>query len=136
MPGGTVGTLDIFASDNVITANRATAAALTDFASPLAEHPRVRHMRQRGMIWAADVDTADPGFGRRFYREALARGVLLRPLGHTLYIMLPYIATQNWLGRLHVPRRRWMRLLADGETVQAARPVASSGEAAAPTFAA
>ncbi len=130
-------TLDIFASDNVITANRATAAALTDLLRPLAEHPRVRHMRQRGMIWAADVDTADPGFGRRFYREALARGVLLRPLGHTLYIMPPYIATQDELAWLATRAAQALdAALADGETVQAARPVASSGEAAAPTFAA
>ena len=85
-------TLDIFDSDDVINANQATAAAFTEMLRPLAGHPRVRHMRQCGMIWAADVQ-ADAGFGRRFYREALAREVLLRPLGNTVYFMPPYIAS-------------------------------------------
>ena len=46
------------------------------------------------MILAFDVD-ADPGFGRRFYREALARELLLRPMGNTVYFMPPYILGDN-----------------------------------------
>jgi adenosylmethionine-8-amino-7-oxononanoate aminotransferase len=42
------------------------------------------------MIFAFDVD-ADPGFGRRYYRAALERGVLMRPIGNTVYLMPPYI---------------------------------------------
>ena len=42
------------------------------------------------MIHAFDVD-ADQGFGRRFYREALKRELLLRPIGNTVYVMPPYI---------------------------------------------
>ena len=43
------------------------------------------------MIWAVDIDTQDPEFRLRFYREALSREVLLRPLGTTVYFMPPYI---------------------------------------------
>ena len=89
--------LDIFASDDVLAANRSKAAAFNDMLRPLAAHPRVRHLRQRGMIWALDVESSDAAFGRRFYREALARGILLRPLGHTIYFMPPYIATLDEL---------------------------------------
>jgi hypothetical protein len=58
-------TLDIFDEDNVIAANRARAEALTAALAPLAGHPRVRHFRQRGMIWAFDVAAAGGDFARR-----------------------------------------------------------------------
>jgi adenosylmethionine-8-amino-7-oxononanoate aminotransferase len=50
------------------------------------------------MILAFDVeaDTANvPDFGRRFYREALDRELLLRPMGNTVYFMPPYIITDD-----------------------------------------
>jgi adenosylmethionine-8-amino-7-oxononanoate aminotransferase len=43
------------------------------------------------MIWAFDAKTSDPLFARRFHRAALARGLLLRPLGNTVYFMPPYV---------------------------------------------
>ncbi len=84
-------TLDIFAEDQVLERNRRFAKRFTALLAPLAKHPGVRHFRQCGMIWAADIDTGDPEFRPRFYREALRREVLLRPLGTTLYFMPPYI---------------------------------------------
>ena len=35
----------------------------------------------------------DPHFSRRFYRAALAREALLRPIGTTVYVMPPYIVS-------------------------------------------
>jgi adenosylmethionine---8-amino-7-oxononanoate aminotransferase len=43
------------------------------------------------MIAAFDVATDDPHFSRRFYRAALEREALLRPIGNTVYLMPPYI---------------------------------------------
>ena len=87
-------TLDIFVSDNVLKHNVARGNLLESLLRPLADHPQVRHFRRQGMILAFDVD-ADPGFGRRFYREALARELLLRPMGNTVYFMPPYILTED-----------------------------------------
>lgn len=83
-------TLDIFATDDVLARNQARGDRLEALLAPLAAHEKVRHFRRRGMILAFDVD-ADSGFGRRFYREALARELLLRPMGNTVYVMPPYI---------------------------------------------
>lgn len=83
-------TLDIFRDDQVLDRNRTLSAHLGERLAPLAAHPRVRHLRQRGMIAAFDVVTDDPNFSRKFYREALAREVLLRPIGSTVYFMPPY----------------------------------------------
>jgi adenosylmethionine---8-amino-7-oxononanoate aminotransferase len=45
------------------------------------------------MVWAWDIDTPLPDFARRYARHALAHGLLLRPIGHTLYTMPPYCLT-------------------------------------------
>ena len=57
-------TLDIFAEDQVIEANRILARTLAEAAAPLAEHPQVAEVRQTGMILAielvADRQTRQP----------------------------------------------------------------------------
>jgi adenosylmethionine-8-amino-7-oxononanoate aminotransferase len=68
--------------------------------NPLAAHPRVCGFRNTGMIWAFDVDTADPRFGRRFYEAVLSHGVLLRPLGRTVYFVPPYVIERDEMALL------------------------------------
>ncbi len=84
-------TLDIFAQDDVLAANRAKAERITAALAPLRAHPRVRHFRQQGMIWAFDAEGVDKGFSRRFFANATQNELLLRPIGATVYLMPPYI---------------------------------------------
>jgi adenosylmethionine-8-amino-7-oxononanoate aminotransferase len=93
-------TLDIFAQDNVLEANRLRAQKLAATFAPLAEHPRVRHLRQRGLILAFDIETPDPEFSSRFYRAALDREALIRPIGNTVYLMPPYIINDEEIAHL------------------------------------
>jgi len=86
--------LDLFAEDDVLAANRNRARLVAERASTIARHPRVRHLRQTGMICAFDVDTDDPTFARRYHHAALAQGLVLRPLGKTVYFMPPYVLTE------------------------------------------
>ncbi|MCL4801823.1 MAG: adenosylmethionine--8-amino-7-oxononanoate transaminase [Burkholderiales bacterium] len=83
--------LDLFAEDDVLASNAAKAARFTEALARVAAHPRVRHFRHRGMIWAFDVADAPPDFPRTAFEAALARGLLLRPLGATVYLMPPYV---------------------------------------------
>jgi adenosylmethionine-8-amino-7-oxononanoate aminotransferase len=83
-------TMDLL-DEAALARNRATAASLTQAAQALDAHPRLTNGRRLGMIWAWDVLTRDPLFARRFHRAALAQGLLLRPIGHTLYFMPPYV---------------------------------------------
>ena len=84
-------TLSIFADDDVLTRNRRFGKRFCALLAPLAKRSAVRNMRRCGMIWAVDIETEDPDFRLRFYREALRHEVLLRPLGTTIYFMPPYI---------------------------------------------
>ena len=96
-------TLAIFDDDEVIIKNQLRAQQLATAVAPLAAHPRVRHVRQQGMIVALDVEPlVSEGFSRRFFMQALDHELLLRPIGKTVYWMPPYIATADelaWLGK-------------------------------------
>ncbi|MDD0812934.1 adenosylmethionine--8-amino-7-oxononanoate transaminase [Curvibacter sp. RS43] len=71
--------------------NRLQAAALTRAFAPLAEHPHVRHLRQRGMILAFDVSAPGERFSERFHLIARQHELLIRPIGNTVYLMPPYL---------------------------------------------
>jgi adenosylmethionine-8-amino-7-oxononanoate aminotransferase len=43
------------------------------------------------MLWAFDIEAPPPGFSGRYHLAARAQGLLLRPIGATLYFMPPYI---------------------------------------------
>jgi adenosylmethionine-8-amino-7-oxononanoate aminotransferase len=84
-------TLDLIERSDAVAANRSTAERLAKQFDPLTRHERVRHARRQGMIFAWDVDSSLPDFARRYARHALAQGLLLRPIGNTLYAMPPYV---------------------------------------------
>ena len=86
--------LDIFESDRVIVANRGKSTQFTKILDEVAAHPRVRHFRRCGMIWAFDVADAASGFAARFHQMALAQGVFIRPIGNTVYVMPPYVTSE------------------------------------------
>jgi adenosylmethionine-8-amino-7-oxononanoate aminotransferase len=83
--------LSVLEEERVLEANLVRQVWLTEKAKAIAAHPRVRHWRNTGMIWAFDVETEDPAFARRFHAAALERELLLRPLGRTVYFMPPYV---------------------------------------------
>ena len=88
-------TLDIFEQDKVIQNNYAKSAQLTKMAKSLSQHPKVDGFRNTGMIWAFEINNSDSSFAKTFYRAALESGLLLRPLGNTVYFMPPYIINEE-----------------------------------------
>jgi len=92
--------LDLFADEPVLARNRDTAARLSTLCEPLDRHAKVRHARRLGMLWAWDIDSADPAFSSRFHQAALRQGLLLRPIGSTLYFMPPYVIDEAAMQQL------------------------------------
>jgi len=98
--------LAVFRDDDILARNRTTARAMATLAEPLAAHRHVADVRQAGMVLAfeltRDGDKATPfpaaaRVGLKAYRAALARGVVLRPLGDVLYWMPPYCVDEEQL---------------------------------------
>jgi adenosylmethionine-8-amino-7-oxononanoate aminotransferase len=93
-------TLDIFAQDDVLNANRDKAAFFNHIAQPLREHPAVRNFRNTGMVWAFEVETPHADFAQRCFSLGLQHQLLLRPMGNTVYFMPPYVIVEDELQML------------------------------------
>ncbi|MBU0689564.1 MAG: adenosylmethionine--8-amino-7-oxononanoate transaminase [Gammaproteobacteria bacterium] len=88
-------TLDIFAQDDVLKANRSKTAFLNLIAEPLRTHARVRNFRNTGMVWAFEVESSHADFAQRCFSLGLEQELLLRPMGNTVYFMPPYVITEE-----------------------------------------
>ena len=87
-------TLAIFETDNVLEKNREKSALIQTEMQVLTNMP-IEHLRHQGMIFAFDVITKDPQFSKQFYQAAIKQGVLLRPIGNTVYFMPPYTISKE-----------------------------------------
>lgn len=89
-------------------------AAQEELIAPLRRDPRFHSVRRQGTIAAADIVVADAGYlaniGAKISARMLERGVLLRPLGNTIYVMPPYCARAEELERVYAALREAVNL--------------------------
>lgn len=95
-------TLDIFESENVIENNRKTIAAMAQELKRFESLPRVKEVRQCGMIAAIELEGFEPHerIGLKIHRHCMEQGVLIRPLGSVVYVMTPYVITPDELKKV------------------------------------
>jgi len=93
-------TLDIFESENVIENNQRTIAFISDELKRFRAFPRVKEVRQCGMIGVIELEGFDPRerIGLKIHQHCMTQGVLIRPLGSVIYVMAPYVITREELG--------------------------------------
>jgi adenosylmethionine-8-amino-7-oxononanoate aminotransferase len=84
---------------------RAIEAAHREAAARFERMRGIENVRVLGTIIALDLVSDDPGYlsavGPTIKRRALARGVLLRPLGDTVYVLPPYCSSGADLARAY-----------------------------------
>ncbi len=87
--------LEIFEQDHVLKKNIDRSDDLARAFAWAKIDSRIEHWRQQGMILAFDVKQLalkNPGaFPREMFSASLKEGVLIRPIGNTIYVMPPYI---------------------------------------------
>jgi adenosylmethionine-8-amino-7-oxononanoate aminotransferase len=86
-------TLAIFESDDVLQNNREKSAVIQAEMQVLTNLP-IEHFRHQGMIFAFDVVTQSTQFSKQCYQAAMQQGLLLRPIGNTVYFMPPYTISE------------------------------------------
>jgi adenosylmethionine-8-amino-7-oxononanoate aminotransferase len=89
-----VANLEVWAREPAVDRVAALAAGQAQRLPAFADDRRFKNVRRLGTIAALDLDVRDAGYladvGPRLYQFFLERGVLLRPLGNTIYVMPPY----------------------------------------------
>lgn len=86
-------TISIFETDNVLSKNRLTSAYIQEKMQALTHLP-IKHIRHQGMLHAFDVQTDNASFARDCYAAAMQHGLLIRPIGNTVYFMPPFSISQ------------------------------------------
>ncbi len=106
-------TLDLFERDNVIEENKKTAKHMGDKLEKFKELKNIASVRQTGMICAVELKgyKSEDRVGLNIYQYGLDNGVLLRPLGHVIYFMPPYIITNEEIDKMMDTAYEAIRLL-------------------------
>jgi len=86
--------LEIWRSEPVLERVATLGARQEERLARFRTDPRFDHVRRLGTVTALDLKVSDPGYlsgiGPRLTEFFLEQGVLLRPLGNTIYVMPPY----------------------------------------------
>jgi adenosylmethionine---8-amino-7-oxononanoate aminotransferase len=93
--------LEIWSNEPVMERIARLAGLHTDRLDRFRDNRRFANVRQIGTIAALDLVASDAGYmaniGPTLYQGFLARGLLVRPLGNTIYLMPPYCSTAGEL---------------------------------------
>jgi len=77
-----------------------------DFKNKIEGHPRVKTARVLGVIFALELETGakEDYYGtlrNRLYDFFIENGIILRPVGNTIYILPPYIISDDLLANIY-----------------------------------
>ncbi|WP_405209192.1 adenosylmethionine--8-amino-7-oxononanoate transaminase [Aquimarina sp. LLG6339-5] len=75
-----------------------------DFDAIIRNHSKVKTTRQKGVIYALDLDIEMDRYGKKRYEifdHFMKNGVCLRPLGKTIYLLPPYVIKKDQLDKMY-----------------------------------
>ncbi|EAK9999037.1 adenosylmethionine--8-amino-7-oxononanoate transaminase [Campylobacter lari] len=89
-------TLDIFEKENIIAKNKIKSTFIKKQWESLKEFDFLGNFRNLGMVSAFDIQKSKyQRAGLEVFQRALEKGLLLRPLGNTIYFMPPYVINED-----------------------------------------
>ncbi len=95
-------TMELFEASDVLGENRKKSAYILKKLEKFKLLENVKEIRQTGMISAIELKgyTPQERIGLKVYEYGLEHGVLLRPLGHIIYFMPPYVITYEEIDKM------------------------------------
>jgi adenosylmethionine-8-amino-7-oxononanoate aminotransferase len=95
-------TMEIFEQNDVLGENEKKRLYIIEKLEMFLGLQNVKEIRQQGMVTAIELKgyEASERVGLKIYEYALTQGVLLRPLGHVIYFMPPYIITYEEIDKM------------------------------------
>jgi adenosylmethionine-8-amino-7-oxononanoate aminotransferase len=88
------------------------------FASEIKNHRNIKDLRSRGTILAIELQ-AEGGTSyfsemrKKIYPFFLERNILLRPLGNVIYVLPPYVITNDELQLIYNPIKEFLDQLTE-----------------------
>ena len=96
--------IELLNSPEIIERRKYIESAHISFATRIENHEKVGNVRVKGVILAIDLSKQMERYGNLrddLYEFFVARGVLLRPLGNTIYVLPPYVITNSQLQKIY-----------------------------------
>jgi adenosylmethionine-8-amino-7-oxononanoate aminotransferase len=95
-------TMEIFEQNDILGENEKKSLYIKEKLEKFSILSNVKEIRQQGMVTAIELEgyKATERIGLKIYEYALTQGVLLRPLGHVIYFMPPYVISYEEIDKM------------------------------------
>lgn len=96
--------IELLNSPEIVERRTYIEKAHTSFARKMENHPKISEVRTIGVILAIDLNVKMERYGNLrdlLYTNFMERGVLLRPLGNTIYVLPPFVITNDQLQKIY-----------------------------------
>ena len=96
--------IQLLSSPEIVARRIYIEKAHQEFANTIEEHPKVKEVRCLGVIIAIDLNLKMDRYGNlrdQLYQFFMERGVMIRPLGNTVYVLPPYVITNEQLKKVY-----------------------------------
>jgi adenosylmethionine-8-amino-7-oxononanoate aminotransferase len=96
--------LDLLESSEILERRDYIRNAHEQFVAEVKDHRKVGNARCLGVILAIDLNIEMERYGNlrdKLYQFFMERGVILRPLGNTIYVLPPFVITNEQLKKIY-----------------------------------
>jgi len=96
--------IELLSSNEIVDSRRNIERLHSEFREDIHNHPKVSDARNLGVILAIDLNIDISRYGNtrdKLYQFFVKRGIVLRPLGNTIYILPPYVITGKQLNKIY-----------------------------------
>jgi adenosylmethionine---8-amino-7-oxononanoate aminotransferase len=95
--------VELLTSEEIQQNIRRISQSNIDFVAKFKYHPKVKNIRSKGVILAFELDVETERYGslrNRLFNYFMENGIFLRPLGNTIYIVPPYVISEEELQKV------------------------------------
>ncbi len=96
--------IELLTSEEIQQDIKRVEEAHRQFGEKIKKHPKVKNLRQLGIIFAFELDVKMERYGNlrnHLFAHFMEQGVFLRPLGSTIYILAPYVIANKELEKIY-----------------------------------
>jgi adenosylmethionine-8-amino-7-oxononanoate aminotransferase len=96
--------IDLLCSTDIQERMKRIEGQHRSFSEKIKTHPKVASVRQLGVIFAMELNVEMKRYGalrNKIFKHLMSKGVFLRPLGNTIYILPPFVIEEYQLEKIY-----------------------------------